>query len=149
MALTATANESVINDVMERLDIPNCISLQQSFNRPNLYYEVREKKKKVMLIKEIAEFIGTRHANQTGIVYCLSRKECEEVAQALRDEHGLKAQHYHAGMTQAAKKLAQEQWQGGAADIIVSTVSAAASIDVREAHEGFRLPSRWGLTRQM
>jgi superfamily II DNA helicase RecQ len=148
MALTATANESVINDIIQRLNIPDCIFLKQSFNRPSLHYEVREKKKKLILIKEIAEFIGTRHANETGIVYCFSRKECEEVAQALRDRHGLKAQHYHAKMTSTQKKLVQQQWQSGGAHVIVCTVSVTVSIVQLKAHQDFRLPSRWESTMQ-
>ena len=75
-----------------------------------------------------------RHANETGIVYCFSRKECEEVAQALRDRHGLKAQHYHAKMTSTQKKLVQEQWQSGGAHVIVCTVSVTVSIVHLKAH---------------
>jgi superfamily II DNA helicase RecQ len=127
MALTATANDSVIKNIIDRLNIPSCVFLKQSFNRPNLHYDVREKKKSTVL-KEIAFFIKSRHAKETGIIYCLSRKECESVAQTLRDKYGLKAQHYHAGMKSADKKMAQEQWQSGAANIIVSTVSITAWI---------------------
>jgi bloom syndrome protein len=126
MALTATANESVINNIIERLNIPDCVLLRSSFNRPNLQYEVREKKKKTALIEEIADFIATRHANQTGIVYCFSRNDCEEVAQALRDKYRLKAQHYHAGMQPTERKMAQDKWKSGEANIIVPTVGANA-----------------------
>ena len=149
MALTATANESVIKNIIERLGISNCVLLRQSFNRPNLYYEVREKKKKTTLIGEIAEFIGTRHANQTGIVYCFSRNECEEVAQVLRDQHGFKAQHYHAGMQSAERRVAQEQWKSGEANIIVPTVSVSRlKFSFSELKKTFRLPLRWVLIRR-
>jgi bloom syndrome protein len=121
MALTATANESVIKNIIDRLSIPNCIFLNQSFNRPNLHYDVREKKKGTVL-KEIAAFINSRHPNETGIIYCFARAHCEQVAQSLREDFGLRAEHYHAGMPQAEKKKAQDMWQSGEAQIIVSTV---------------------------
>ena len=122
MALTATANKAHIAKIIDRLSIPNCIFLKQSFNRANLHYDVREKKKTTVL-GDIAFFVQSRHANETGIIYCLSRNECERVAQALRIEYGLKTQHYHAKMASAEKKMAQEQWQSGKVNIIVSTVS--------------------------
>jgi len=121
MALTATANESVIKNIIDRLGISNCLFLKQSFNRPNLHYDVREKKKGTVL-KEIATFIKSRHPNETGIIYCFARAHCEQVAQALREDFQLRAEHYHAGMPQAEKKKTQDGWQSGAAQIIVSTV---------------------------
>ena len=120
MALTATANESVIKNIIDRLSIPNCVFLKQSFNRPNLHYDVREKKNTVL--KEIAAFIKSGHANEMGIIYCFARAHCERVAQSLRDDFGLRAKYYHAGMPQTEKKKAQDQWQSGEAQIIVSTV---------------------------
>lgn len=122
MALTATANGSVVKNIIDRLNIPQCLQLKQSFNRPNLHYDVREKKKNTV-IKEIASFIKSRHANETGIIYCFARTHCEQVAQTLRDEFGLKAEHYHAKMAQAEKRRTQEHWQSGEAQVIVSTVS--------------------------
>lgn len=121
MALTATANEQVMNDVIDRLGITNCTLLTQSFNRPNLHYEVRPKKRNV--VAEINTFIQTHHRGQTGIIYCLSRNKCEEVAKELREKHGLKAKHYHAQMSVEDKHRAQSAWQSGECDIIVATVS--------------------------
>ena len=120
MALTTTANELVIKNIIDRLSIPNCVFLKQSFNWPNLHYDVREKKNTIL--KEIAAFIKSRHANETGIIYCFARAHCEQVAQSLRDDFGLRAEYYHAGMPQTEKKKAQDQWQSGEAQIIVSTV---------------------------
>lgn len=121
MALTATANGNDVKNIIDRLNIPQCLQLKLSFNRPNLHYDVREKKKSTV-IKEIASFIKSRHANETGIIYCFARAHCEQVAQMLRDDYGLKAEYYHAKMTQAEKKSTQEHWQSGEAQIIVSTV---------------------------
>ena len=120
MALTATANEQVMNDVIDRLGIRNCTLLTQSFNRPNLHYDIRPKKRSV--IADINTFIQTHHRGQTGIIYCLSRNKCEEVAKELREKHGLKARHYHAQMSVEDKHRAQFAWQRGQCNIIVATV---------------------------
>src|ERR1700744_4162843 len=104
MALTATANEAVINDVIEQLSIRSCVMLTQSFNRPNLYYEVRPKTRNLM--KEIADIIHL-YRGQSGIIYCLSRNKSETVAKELREKHGISARHYHAQMSVADKDKAQ------------------------------------------
>ena len=75
-----------------------------------------------MVLKEIAAFIKSQHANEMGIIYCFVRAHCEQVAQSLRDNFDLRAEYYHAGMPQTEKKKAQDQWQSGEAQIIVSTV---------------------------
>lgn len=94
IALTATANARVKEDIKTNLNIKGCLTLSQSFNRPNLSYEVRPKGMKVL--QDIVEFIKTKHNGKTGIVYCLSKRSCEETAQKLAKE-GIKAHHYHAG----------------------------------------------------
>ena len=77
MALTATANEQVIGDIVDRLRIQKCVRLTQSFNRPNLFYEIRPKKRNVL--SDIGDFIKNGHVKDTGVIYCLSRKKCEFV----------------------------------------------------------------------
>ena len=121
MALTATANDQVLNDVIDRLGISGCVLFKQTFNRPNLYYDVRPKPKN--LLASISSFIKTYHSGQTGIIYCLARNKCEEVARDLRDQHGLRAKHYHAQMSPQDKERAQVEWQEGRCEIIVATVS--------------------------
>lgn len=121
MALTATANEQVMSDVVDRLGMKGCVRLTQSFNRPNLFYEIRAKKRNV--IADISAFIKNNHLRETGVIYCLSRKSCEEVARELRERHGLRAKHYHAQMSADDKNRAQSSWQNGECEIIVATVS--------------------------
>lgn len=94
IALTATANARVKEDIKQNLNIKGCLTLSQSFNRPNLSYEVRPKGNKVL--NDIAEFIKTKHDGETGIVYCLSKRSCEETAGNLK-KMGIEAMHYHAG----------------------------------------------------
>ena len=124
MALTATANKPVIKNIIDRLGMKNHVFLQGSFNRPNLHYDIRPKTRGI--INDIASFIRTRHPNQTGIIYCFSRQNCEDVAKALRDSHGILAEHYHAKMLKAEKEQAQAAWQSGEVKVIVSTVRPMA-----------------------
>lgn len=95
MALTATANARVKEDIITNLNIPGCLTLSQSFNRANLYYEVRQKKTKTL--DDIANFIRNEHRGECGIVYCLSKRSCEETADNLRKKYKISAHHYHAG----------------------------------------------------
>jgi bloom syndrome protein len=120
MALTATAQDKVQDDIIRSLGIQGCEKLKQSFNRPNLNYEVRPKVKNLM--EEIVSFVNTQGANASGIIYCSSRDKCEEVAKQLRDKHHIKAWHYHAGMSKADRRKMQEGWQDHHFEIIVATV---------------------------
>ena len=95
IALTATANARVKGDIVTQLNIKGCLTLTGSFNRANLYYEVRPKKNTVL--KDIAAFIQDEYAGQCGIIYCLSKRSCEQVADRLKKEYRIKAHHYHAG----------------------------------------------------
>ncbi|OBZ75722.1 ATP-dependent DNA helicase hus2/rqh1 [Grifola frondosa] len=127
IALTATANEQVEMDIIDRLGIQGCTRLRQSFNRPNLNYEVRPKNKSV--VADIAEFIQQKYHKETGVIYCSTKAQCEDLAKKLRDTHKLSAQHYHGGMPQAEKASAQEEWQKGYCKIIVATVAFGMGID--------------------
>ncbi|KAJ5773246.1 hypothetical protein N7457_008142 [Penicillium paradoxum] len=129
MALTATATENVKVDVMHNLKITDCEVFLQSFNRPNLTYEVRSKGKNDEVLASMAETIMGSYRNQCGIIYCLSRKTCDKVAEDLRKQHRLKALSYHAGMTAKAKSEAQSNWQMGRAHIIVATIAFGMGID--------------------
>ncbi|KAJ9537359.1 hypothetical protein OSB04_030092 [Centaurea solstitialis] len=99
VALTATATKKVQLDLMAMLNIPKCVKFVSTVNRPNLFYMVREKSSiGKVVIDDIAEFIQSSYTNnESGIVYCFSRKECEQVAKELR-ERGVSADHYHADM---------------------------------------------------
>ena len=129
MALTATATENVKADVIHNLGIQGCEVLTQSFNRPNLTYEVRSKGKAKDVLESIASTIKDFYPNQTGIVYCLSRQNCEKTAEKLRDDFGIKAQHYHAGMDPQAKHGVQKGWQSGEHHVIVATIAFGMGID--------------------
>ncbi|KAF2201331.1 ATP-dependent DNA helicase [Delitschia confertaspora ATCC 74209] len=127
IALTATATKLVQKDVKVNLGIQNCRQVQQSFNRPNLFYEVRKKEKGVIVA--MAELMKERrYQGKSGIVYCLARKTCEAVAKKL-EELGIKAHHYHAGMSSLDRSDVQRKWQDGEYDVIVATIAFGMGID--------------------
>lgn len=127
MALTATATENVKMDVINNLGMEGCEVFNQSFNRPNLTYEVTPKKKNVL--GEIAQVIRNQYSRKSGIVYCLSRKTCEKIAKELREDHRIKAHHYHAGMDPTEKRQVQRDWQRGVHHVIVATIAFGMGID--------------------
>ena len=129
MALTATATENVKVDIMHQLKMHDCALFKQSFNRPNLRYEVRKKGKNAEAVEDIANLINSNYRNCAGIIYCLSRKECEDVALELSQNHGISAHHYHAGMETEEKEQVQESWQEGRYLVIVATIAFGMGID--------------------
>lgn len=129
MALTATATENVKVDVIHNLGMDGCEVFNQSFNRPNLFYDVRVKEGKGKDLESIASLIKDKHRGVTGIIYCLSRKNCEDMAKELRQQHKIKAQHYHAGMEPAEKSRIQKEWQAGKHLVIVATIAFGMGID--------------------
>ncbi|KAL4921543.1 hypothetical protein BDW62DRAFT_130314 [Aspergillus aurantiobrunneus] len=129
MALTATATENVKVDVIHNLKMDGCEVFTQSFNRPNLTYEVRRKGKHAELLDDIAETITTSYRNKSGIVYCLSRSSCEKVAKALREKYRISAKHYHAGLNAEERAETQQMWQTGETHVIVATIAFGMGID--------------------
>eukprot|EP00850_Spirogloea_muscicola_P008178 SM000043S15806 [mRNA] locus=s43:268585:276889:- [translate_table: standard] len=126
MALTATATASVQEDVVRALRLTNCAVFKQTFNRTNLRYEVRKKTKKCM--EDIHGFIRKNHCNESGIVYCLSRFDCEKVAAKLQ-EFGHKAAFYHGNMTPEERSHVQRQWSKDDIHIICATVAFGMGIN--------------------
>ncbi|CAN8073851.1 unnamed protein product [Agarophyton chilense] len=128
MALTATATPEVREDVKIQLRISrNCVMFKQSFNRRNLVYEVRKKKKTV--VDEIGREIKTIHQGEAGIIYCFSQKDCVHVAEALVEKHKLRALPYHAGLPDNQRRENQTAWSNGYVQIICSTLAFGMGID--------------------
>jgi len=124
IALTATATEKVQQDIQKNLNMLNATIFKSSFNRPNLYYEIRPK---VDVLKEIIKYIKN-HSGKSGIVYCLSRKKVEEVAETL-NVNGIKALPYHAGLDAGARAKHQDMFLMEKADVIVATIAFGMGID--------------------
>lgn len=130
VALTATATKKVQADLMEMLHIPKCIRFVSTVNRPNLFYMVRGKSSVgKVVVDEIAEFIkGSYPNNESGIIYCFSRKECEQVAKDLRDR-GISAAYYHADMEVNAREKVHLRWSNSNLQVIVGTVAFGMGIN--------------------
>ncbi len=124
IALTATATPKVQHDIQKNLGILDASVFKSSFNRPNLYYEVRPK---VNTTKEILKFINNNQG-KSGIIYCLSRKKVEQIAEALQ-VNGIKALPYHAGMDSATRTANQDKFLMEEADVIVATIAFGMGID--------------------
>lgn len=125
IALTATATPKVQPDIMKNLDIQNARVFKSSFNRPNLYYEVRPKMADVD--KEIIRYIKSMEG-KSGIIYCLSRKEVEDLAKTLQ-VNNIKAKPYHAGMDSATRSATQDAFLKDEIDVIVATIAFGMGID--------------------
>lgn len=125
IALTATATDKVRTDIKKSLGIVDAKEFKSSFNRPNLYYEVRPKTKDVD--KDIIKFIK-QHPGKSGIIYCLSRKKVEELAAILR-ANDIKAAAYHAGLDSATRSKTQDGFLMKKIDVIVATIAFGMGID--------------------
>ena len=125
IALTATATDKVRTDIKKSLGIVDAKEFNSSFNRPNLYYEVRQKTNEIN--KQIIRFIK-QNAGKSGIVYCLSRKKVEELAADLC-ANDIKAAAYHAGLESAKRSETQDDFLMEKIDVIVATIAFGMGID--------------------
>ena len=125
IALTATATDKVRTDIKKNLGIVDATEFKSSFNRPNLYYEVRPKT--VDVDKDIIKFIK-QHPGKSGIIYCLSRKKVEELAEILK-ANDIKAAAYHAGLESALRSQTQDDFLMEKIDVIVATIAFGMGID--------------------
>ena len=125
IALTATATPKVQHDIQKNLGMVNAKVFKSSFNRPNLYYEVRAKTANVD--KDIIKFIKA-NPEKSGIIYCLSRKKVEELAEILQ-ANGINARPYHAGMDSATRTQNQDDFLMERIDVIVATIAFGMGID--------------------
>jgi len=125
IALTATATPKVQQDILKTLKLVNPEVFISSFNRPNLYYEVRPKYKDVN--KELLKFVR-ENEGKSGIVYCLSRKKTEELAEFLQ-VNGIKALPYHAGLEAAVRRQNQDMFLMEEVDVMIATIAFGMGID--------------------
>lgn len=125
IGLTATATPKVQEDILKNLGIQNANTFKASFNRPNLYYEIRPKTKNVD--SDITRFVK-EHEGKSGIIYCLSRKRVEELAQILQ-VNGVKAVPYHAGLDAKTRVRHQDKFLMEDTDVVVATIAFGMGID--------------------
>lgn len=127
VALTATATPKVQLDIQKNLNMLDAKVYKSSFNRDNLYYEVKAKGKKAQTLKDLLTFINEREG-KSGIVYCLSRKKVEEIAEILA-ANGVRALPYHAGLDAKTRSSHQDKFLMEEADVIVATIAFGMGID--------------------
>ena len=124
IALTATATPKVQQDIQKNLQMADATLIKSSFNRDNLYYEVRPKKD---ALKQIVQY-SLNNKGKSGIIYCLSRKKVEQIAETL-SVNGIKALPYHAGKDSKTRSRIQDQFLMQDVDIIVATIAFGMGID--------------------
>jgi len=125
IGLTATATPKVQEDILKNLEIPNANTFKASFNRPNLFYEIRPKTKNVE--GDIIRFIK-QHMGKSGVIYCLSRKKVEEIANVLQ-VNGISAVPYHAGLDAKTRAKHQDMFLMEDVDVVVATIAFGMGID--------------------
>ncbi|XP_043569369.1 ATP-dependent DNA helicase Q1 [Chiloscyllium plagiosum] len=129
IGLTATATSNILEDVKKILCIPKCLMFTASFNRPNLFYEIRQKPTSFeACIEDIVRMINGRYKGKSGIIYCLSQKDTEQVTCSLQ-KLGIAAGCYHANMEAAAKTKVHKDWTLNKIKIVVATVAFGMGID--------------------
>src|SRR5690554_4345697 len=125
IGLTATATPKVQEDILKNLEMPDAKVFKSSFNRPNLYYEIRPKTKNIE--SDIIKFIKN-HQGKSGVIYCLSRKKVGEIAQVLQ-VNGIKAVPYHAGLDAKTRSKHQDMFLMEDIDVVVATIAFGMGID--------------------
>ena len=137
MALTATANEKVVNDAIVSLRMKqDCYRYKSSFNRPNLHYQVRKKDSKTE--DSICDYIIEKHKKNnhtSGVIYCLSRKDCEKVSEKLQEklnERGMRkirVSYYHAELDAHERERRHSEWTLGRVSVLCATIAFGMGID--------------------
>ena len=129
LALTATARKKVADDTKRILRIQQAVVFNSGYDRPNLFFQVHEKPTKMTeTLKLLLGYIQTHPVNTTGIVYCMTKKECEETAEFLAD-NDVKADFYHAGQTKTDRKMVQGAWLKGDVRVVCATIAYGMGID--------------------
>lgn len=129
LAITATAPNKIREDVINQLGMVNTLFFRSSYNRTNLYIEIRNKKDCKDVVANIAEFIKKEYPNSTGLIYCSSKKNCEKVSSLLSKKYRISCAFYHASMTEKRKNEIQEKWKNDEIKVIVATVAFGMGIN--------------------
>ena len=129
LALTATAPKKVRDDVIHQLSMKNTLYFQLSYNRPNLYLEIRNKKNYYNPIEDMAKIIKKYYNNKTGLIYCNSKSDCENICRILSTNHKINCDYYHAGLSDKKRSEIQENWMNDEIKIVIATVAFGMGIN--------------------
>ncbi|CAI2382211.1 unnamed protein product [Moneuplotes crassus] len=130
LALTAVATKKVSDEIIEQLNMSaNTVKIKSSSNRPNLYYEVKHVKCCKDIIKDILKLLNSKFKDQSGIIYCATRKECDELAVKLYQEHKVACAPYHSNMSEKDRKSVQSMWMEDEIKVIVATIAFGMGIN--------------------
>ena len=133
LCLTATATIRVKEDIVKRLGIEREVQyFQSSFNRPNLVYEIRQKGDLKNLEDDLSQLIKGRFNNKSGIIYCISRKDCETLAGNLQKKYKVKCDYYHAELPYNKRKEIQDKWMNNEIQIIIATIAFGMGINKKD-----------------
>jgi len=128
LAMTASATSKVRDDILTCLRMKNAIIFSSSFNRPNITYEVRKKGTRQAPYKDILKLIQNNFLNQSGIIYCLSRKDCEDLCSFLK-KGNISCDFYHADRSPEERTNVQRAWQSGKVQLICATIAFGMGIN--------------------
>ena len=130
LGLTATATQKVKDDIAVRLGIKHSVCyFQSSFNRPNLSYEIKDKKSFKSIDEDLSRLLKLRFKGKSGIIYCLSRKDCERLADTLKQNFKIACDFYHAEMTYAKRQEVQAAWMRNDIQVIIATIAFGMGIN--------------------
>jgi bloom syndrome protein len=133
LCLTATATIKVKDDIVKRLKIDKDYAFfQSSFNRPNLIYEIRDKKQFKNVNDDLVQMLRTRFRGKSGIIYCISRKECEKLAEVLYRNYSIRCDYYHAELTHNKRQEVQARWMKNEIQIIIATIAFGMGINKKD-----------------
>ena len=129
LALTATAPKKIRDDVILQLNMNKALYFQLSYNRPNLYLEIRNKKQFYNPIEDMAKILKKYYKNKTGLIYCNSKNECENISNILRKNYNINCAFYHAGMADLERREIQDNWMNDEIKVVVATVAFGMGIN--------------------
>ena len=132
LAMTATAPSKIREDVINQLGMKNTIFFHSSYNRPNLFLEVRNKNNYSNVIENIANFITKNYNESCGIIYCSSRKSCEEISKELKNKYNINCDFYHGQMSDKRRNEVQEKWKNDIIKVIVATIAFGMGINKQD-----------------
>ena len=129
LALTATAPKRIRDDVISQLSMKDTLYFQLSYNRPNLYLEIRKKKSFYNPVEDVAKIIKKFYNNKTGLIYCNSKAECESIAKLLYKNHNINCGFYHAGLSDIERREIQDNWMNDEIKVVVATIAFGMGIN--------------------